>query len=161
MEEEVEERFEELEDRVERLEGVVFSKEEEFDTLDDRIQGLAERMEVEAGDLHRIVEFGADKPYILEEVTGQSLKEKQRAFVTMFLTILRYCYGSDEMQSSALQEIAKDRGIWSTDFGSNVKSFRPYLRLVGKPRSPNAKYKVTHPAGTKKGMELLSGLLEG
>ncbi|MFP4634015.1 MAG: hypothetical protein ACLFM9_03555, partial [Candidatus Aenigmatarchaeota archaeon] len=106
-----------------------------------------------------VIDFEADRPYILPEIPGDTQKEKQQNFATLFLVVMKHCYGTDSIEARELVEIVKNRGFYNTKFGNNLKSHRPYLRQIGKTKSPKSSYKITHPKGTNKGLELLNTLI--
>jgi len=159
MNDEIKEKVEELERRVKEIEEFIYSEENEVSTLDERIKDFANEMDLDVEELNKVFDF-EDQPVILPEIAGDSKKEKQQKFVTIYLTALKYCYNKDFERASKLKEIAKNREIHTTTFGNNIKNFRPYLRQIGESRSATSKYKITHPKGTKKGMELIKGLAE-
>jgi len=158
MSDEIKERVKKLEQKVKELEEFVYSEESKVSTLDERIKDFADEMNLDIEELNSVFDFD-DRPIILPDISGDSLKEKQQHFVTIFLTAMKYCYNRESINSSRLKEIAKNRGLWNTHFGNNIKNYNPYIWKEG--HRSDTTYKITHPKGTKKGMGLIKGLLEG
>jgi len=158
MNEELEEKIEKLENRVQELENYIYTEGNDLSTLDEKVDSLANKMDLEVEDLKSIFDFEKDQPYLIKDLPGSKNIEKQHKFVTMYLTVLKYCYNQEKIKSSKLKEIAEDKEFMDTHFGNNIKNYTPYIRTMGKRRG--TKYKITHP-GTKKGMDFIKKLVEG
>ncbi len=162
MEKEVKKKFDEIEERLNKLEDIVLSEDEEFQTLEDRKENFAEEIGVETGKLDHMFDIDWENQDIdiVKDIERDTNKEEHIEGTICLLTAYSYILDEDEIKSSILKEKLRDLGMNSLqNLGTNLSEVRKFIRPKGKPRSNDYKYEI-RPLGKKEGLKHIKKILD-
>ena len=125
----------------------------------DSIKKLAKDANITIDQLRQIFDFEEEDLTLLTEIIGKNEEERQFKATLLMLTGLSYCYGREEILSPDLKERLARLDIRSlTNLSANLRKYRQYILLKGRPGDPRARYKITGP-GKRKGLGMILELI--
>lgn len=156
----IEKRVKELEKRLEEVEDVVFSQEEDTSELSqkskkDKLGIIAEKTDLDIDVIEEVYEFDSGMPFIILPLNS-SKKGCQRKITLLTLTAKYLISDERKISASKLTKLMKEEySVYTTTISPNLQSYENYIRKEGSKGGENEiNYKITRP-GVRRGKELI------
>ena len=143
-----------------RTKKSVIKKEpkEEKALIKDSIEKLAQKTDLTVEELKHIFDFEENDVRIIHPVEGKE-SERQLNATILYLTVYKYCFGLEEIDSGDLRKKLTDLGIGSlVNLSSNLKRYKNYIvHKMSAWGATDTSYRITIP-GELRGIKLIKEL---
>lgn len=121
------------------------------------VEKLAKYLNTSEEKIHHLIDFAQDGEFnLLFKIEGKKESDKHFEGTIIILTILFYCYATDEISTTLLKQKLQSLGIKALDHLSHsLRKKVQYVVLKGKGGSLKFNYKITQP-GLIQGIKFLS-----
>lgn len=133
-------------------------KKEEKTLIKDSVEKLAQKTDLTVEELKHIFDFEENDVRIIHPVEGKE-SERQLNATLLYLTVYKYCFGLEEIDSGDLRKKLTDLGIGSlVNLSSNLKRYKNYLVHKMTARgTTDTSYRITIP-GELYGIKIIKEL---
>ncbi len=134
-------------------------KKEEKTLIKDSVEKLAQKTDLTVEELKHIFDFEENDVRIIHPVEGKSEGERQLNATLLYLTVYKYCFGLEEINSGDLRKKLTDLGIGSlVNLSSNLKRYKNYLvHKMSARGATDTSYRITIP-GEIRGIKIIKEL---